>query len=314
MNRKILVAALSAVALGLTACGGGNNGSSQQVNIDGSSTVYPLTAVAAELYQEENSKVRVVVGSSGTGGGFEKFCRGEIDINNASRHISPSEIEACKESGVGYIPLTLATDAITVVVSQSSDLPECLTVEELKAIWEPSSWIDTWDQFDSELDNGELRLYSPGTDSGTFDFFTEAVMGEVGMQRYDITPSEDDNVLVTGVSRDPNAIGYLGYTYYEQNRDSLRAVAIDEGKGCVFPSPITVLNGTYSTLARPLLVYVATEAVTEAVKKQDVRDFVEFFVANNVEIAEDAMFIKLDRNGLLKLNGNGKEVYGSAFK
>ena len=166
MNVKILVATLSAVALGLTACGGNGNGSSQQVSVDGSSTVYPLTAVAAEFYQEENSKVRAVVGSSGTGGGFEKFCRGEIDINNASRHISVSEIEACKESGIEYVPLTLATDAITVVVSQRSDLPECLTVEELEAIWEPSSWINTWDQFDSKLDNDELQLYSPGTDSG----------------------------------------------------------------------------------------------------------------------------------------------------
>ena len=304
MNVKILVATLSAVALGLTACGGNGNGSSQQVSVDGSSTVYPLTAVAAEFYQEENSKVRVVVGSSGTGGGFEKFCRGEIDINNASRHISPSEIEACKESGIEYVPLTLATDAITVVVSQKSDLPECLTVEELEAIWEPSSWINTWDQFDSKLDNDELQLYSPGTDSGTFDFFTEAIMGEAGMQRYDITPSEDDNVLVTGISREPNAIGYLGYTYYEQNRDSLRAVAIDEGDGCVLPSPVTVLNGTYSTLARPLLVYVSKDAA----KKQEVKDFVEFFVTNNEEIAGDAMFIKLDRNARLKLNGDYKEV------
>ena len=305
MNKKVLVVALTAVALGLTACGGNGNGSSQQVSIDGSSTVYPLTAVAAELYQQENPDVRVVVGSSGTGGGFEKFCRGEIDINDASRHISPSEIEACNESGIGYLPLTLATDAITVVVSQTSDLPECLTVEELEAIWEPSSWINTWDQFDSKLDNKELQLYSPGTDSGTFDFFTEVIMGEAGMQRTDITPSEDDNVLVTGISRDPNAMGYLGYTYYEQNRDSLRAVAIDEGKGCVFPTFNTVLNGTYSQLARPLLVYISTEAL----KKQEVKDFVEFFVENSMEIAEDAMFIKLDSNGLLKLNEYAKLIY-----
>ena len=180
-----------------------------------------------------------------------------------------------------------------------------MTVEELEAIWEPSSWINTWDQFDDKLDNKELQLYSPGTDSGTFDFFTEAIMGEAGMQRYDITPSEDDNVLVTGISRDPNAMGYIGYTYYEQNRDSLRAVAIDEGKGCVFPTPSTVLNGSYSTLARPLLVYISTEAV----KKQEVKDFVEFFVENSMEIADDAMFIKLDGNGLLKLNEYAKLIY-----
>jgi phosphate transport system substrate-binding protein len=175
----------------------------------------------------------------------------------------------------------------------------------LEAIWEPSSWINTWDQFDSKLDNKELQLYSPGTDSGTFDFFTEAIMGEAGMQRYDITPSEDDNVLVTGISRDPNAMGYIGYTYYEQNRDSLRAVAIDEGKGCVFPTASTVLNGSYSTLARPLLVYVSTEAL----KKQEVTDFITFFIENSMEIAEDAMFIELNKEGLLNLNEYSKLIY-----
>jgi phosphate transport system substrate-binding protein len=297
----VAVPAGLALALALAACGGGNeeaangggDGVSGEVVVDGSSTVQPLTAAAGELFAEQEPGVNVSVATSGTGGGFEKFCQGQTDISNASRPIKDEEAAICEENGVEFTELRVATDALTVVTSAENDFVDCLTIEELNTMWAPESEgkVTTWKQVNPEFPDEELELYGPGTDSGTFDYFTDEVNGEEGASRSDYNASEDDNVLVQGVSGSPNAIGYFGYTYYEENADSLKAIEIDSGDGCVAPSAEAAADGTYTPLARPLFIYVADKAYDE---KSQVSAFVDYYVENDGSIAEAAQYITLN--------------------
>jgi phosphate transport system substrate-binding protein len=292
----------AALTLTLTACGGGNNsgssdGESGSVRIDGSSTVYPLTAVAAEEFQIANPGIRVTVGSSGTGGGFEKFCRGETDANDASRPIKEDEIANCEANGINFSSLTFAIDALTVVVNKDNDWATCLTTDQLAQAWGPTSTVSNWNELDPAFPDEPLALFGPGTDSGTFDYFTEEINGESGASRTDFTPSEDDNVIVQGVSGSKGGLGYFGFSYFEENADKLKAVAIDSGSGCVEPSVETARDGSYTPLSRPLYVYVSQPAL----ENPSVLNFFQFFVENNVSIAESALFIPLSDEGQAQL-------------
>lgn len=300
--RSIKVAGVvCAGALTLAACGGSNNASSESspgegsaagsVRVDGSSTVAPLTSAAAELFKETNPDVNVTVGTSGTGGGFEKFCRGETDMNDASREIEDDEQANCKQAGVEFQEMVVANDALTVVVNIENDFVQCLTVDQLSKIWEPDSQVNNWNQIDSAFPDEPIKLFGPGTDSGTFDYFTDAINGEEGASRTDYTPSEDDNVIVTGVSGSTGGLGYFGFTYYEENQDKIKAVAIDGGDGCVAPSPGTVQDGSYEPLGRPLFVYPSVQALGE---NAAFASFLQYYVENNAEIAEAALFIPLN--------------------
>ena len=292
-----------ALALALAACGGDNqaaangegNGVSGEVVVDGSSTVQPLTAAAGELFAEEQPGVNVSVATSGTGGGFEKFCQGQTDISNASRPIKDEEAAICEENGIEFTELRVATDALTVVTSADNDFVDCLTVEELNKMWAPESEgkVKTWKQVNSEFPDEELELYGPGTDSGTFDYFTEEINGEEGASRSDYNASEDDNVLVQGVSGSPNAIGYFGYTYYEENADALKAIEVDSGDGCVAPSAETAADGSYTPLSRPLFIYVANKSYAD---KSQVSAFVDYYVENDGSVAEAAQYIPLNED------------------
>lgn len=254
------------------------------VKIDGSSTVFPITEAVAEDFQAQNRGTQVTVGISGTGGGFEKFCNGETDISNASRPIKQSEIDKCKAAGIEFIELPIAYDALTVVVNPSNTWATSLTVEELKKIWEPAAQgkITNWNQVRSSFPNAPLKLFGPGTDSGTFDYFTEAIVGKSDESRADYTASEDDNVLVQGVSRDQNALGYFGFAYFEENAQRLKAVPIDNGSGPVLPSRENVENGTYQPLSRPLFIYVSKKAS----ERPEVRNFVNFYLTNTDLVTE----------------------------
>jgi len=260
------VAATLAAALVLGACGGGGAGGGEggqlsgTITIDGSSTVYPITQAVAEEIMAEHPGVNVTVGVSGTGGGFQKFTRGEIEISNASRPIEADEQAAAEEAGIEYTELQVALDGIAVVVNPQNDWVDHLTVEELKRIWEPNSTVRTWRDVRPEWPDEPIRLYGPGTDSGTFDYFTEAVVGKEGASRTDYTASEDDNQLVTGVANDKYALGYFGFAYYVENRDKLRAVPIDGGRGPVEPTEETIASGSYTPLSRPLFIYGTNEA------------------------------------------------------
>lgn len=260
------------------------------IRIDGSSTVFPVTEAVAEEFQAANPGTNVTVGISGTGGGFEKFCNGETDISNASRPIKQEEMEACRAAGIEYIELPVAYDALTVVVNPRNTWASSLTVEELKTMWEPAAQgtITNWNQVRSSFPDAPLKLFGPGTDSGTFDYFTEAVVGDSGESRADYTASEDDNVLVQGVSRDVNAIGYFGLAYYEENQGRLKAVSIDGGDGPVAPSPETVNNGTYQPLSRPIFIYVSKAAA----ERPEVANFVNFYL-DNPELASEVGYVQL---------------------
>lgn len=285
-------------ALLLAACGGsgsdsgasGDSNLSGAVRIDGSSTVYPLTALAAEDFMAANSGVQVTVASSGTGGGFEKFCRGETDANDASRSIKDEEIAACESAGITYGELQVAVDALTVVVNKENTWATCLTVEQLAVIWAPDSTVNNWNQVDPAFPDEPIKLFGPGTDSGTFDYFTDAVNGEEGASRTDFTPTEDDNVTVQGVSGSKGGLGYFGFSYFEENADKLTAVQIDSGAGCVTPSLETAQDGTYTPLSRPLFIYPSVAAL----KQPQVKAFFDYYVANDGSIAEGALFIPLN--------------------
>lgn len=247
------------------------------IQVDGSSTVYPITEAVAEEFQLANQGTNVTVGISGTGGGFSRFCAGETDISNASRPIKDSEVEACQQAGIEFIELPIAYDALTVVVNQDNSFLNSLTVEELRKIWEPSAegTVTRWSQVRAGLPDTPINLYGPGTDSGTFDYFTEAIVGESGSSRADYTASEDDNVLVQGVASDENALGYFGFAYYEANTSRLKAVPIDNGNGPVAPSREAVENGTYQPLSRPIFIYVNAESA----QRPDVQQFVEYYLS-----------------------------------
>ena len=258
---------LGTLLLLLAACGGdggqsaGGSDLTGRVVIDGSSTVFPVAEAVAEEFQIENRGVRVSVGYSGTGGGFQRFCHGETDISNASRPIRESEIEACGDNGVEYTEIAVAWDGLSVVTNPGAEFVQCLSVEELARIWGPDSSVETWSDVRPEWPDEPIRLYGPGTQSGTFDYFTETVNGESGASRADFQASEDDNILVQGIAGDTYALGYFGYAYYVENRDRLKILGVDGGNGCVLPSDETIENGTYSPLSRPLFVYVRHSAL-----------------------------------------------------
>jgi phosphate transport system substrate-binding protein len=264
------------------------------VKVDGSSTVYPITeAVAEEFQKAKKNAIRVTVGISGTGGGFKKFCRGEIDIANASRPILKKEMADCKAAGVEYIELPVAFDALTVVMNPKNAFLKELTVEQLKAIWEPAAQgkIARWNQVNPAWPDAPIKLFGAGSDSGTFDYFTEAIVGKAKSSRGDYTASEDDNVLVQGVSRDVNAIGYFGYAYYAENTGKLKAVPIVEkaGKPAVLPSEESVIKGTYQPLSRPIFVYINPKSLD----KPEVREFVEFYMKNASKLTKEVKYVPL---------------------
>jgi phosphate transport system substrate-binding protein len=272
--------------------GGGGSGASGQVSSDGSSTVLPIMEAVAEEFQKANQGVQVTVGSSGTGGGFKKFCAGETDIANASRPIKAEEIEACQKNNIQFIELPVAYDGLSVVVNPQNNSVSCLKVDDLKKMWEPEAQgkVSNWNQVRPDFPNQPLALYGPGTDSGTFDYFTDVVNGDEGKSRGDYTASEDDNTLVQGVSQDKGALGYFGYAYYEANQDKLKLVQIDDGKGCVAPSPQTIADGTYAPLSRPLFIYVKKEAA----QRPEVKALVNFALSpDNKNLITEAGYVPI---------------------
>lgn len=264
----------------------------QLIKIDGSSTVFPITEAVAEEYQKsKKGAVRVTVGISGTGGGFKKFCRGETDISNASRPILKKEMDDCKKAGVEYFELPVAYDALTVMVNPKNDWIKSMTVAELRKIWEPGAQgkITKWNQVNPKWPATPLKLYGAGSDSGTFDYFTEAVVGKAKSSRGDYTASEDDNVLVQGVANDKNALGYFGFAYYAENPNRLKAVAIDGGKGPVMPSAKTVEDGSYQPLARPIFIYVSKKAAA----KPEIKEYVEFYLKQAAPLVKQVKYVPL---------------------
>jgi phosphate transport system substrate-binding protein len=278
------------------------------IKIDGSSTVYPITeAVAEEFGSQSGGKTRITVGISGTGGGFKKFARGETDIQNASRPILDKEMADAKANGIEYIELPVAFDALTVVVNPNNTWVDHLTVDELKKMWEPAGQgkVMKWSEIRAGWPDVPLKLYGPGADSGTFDYFTEAAVGKSKSSRGDYTASEDDNVLVQGVSTDKNALGYFGYAYYAENKDKLKAVPIVDPKTgkAVPPSEETVMDASYNPLARPVFIYVSTRSL----QKPEVRKFVEFYLANAADLARDVKYIPLPDDAYEKAAARLKE-------
>ena len=265
----------------------------QIVKVDGSSTVYPVTEAVAEDFQKaKKQKVKVTVGISGTGGGFKKFCRGETDVSNASRPILKAEMADCRKAGIEYFELPVAFDAITVVVNPKNAFIKQLTIAEMKKMWEPGAQgkVMRWNQVNPAWPDQPMKLFGPGADSGTFDYFTEAVVGKSKSSRGDFTASEDDNVLVQGVSRDVNGLGYFGYAYYIENKDKLRAVPIVNEKGqAVEPSMETVLKGTYTPLARPIFIYVNASSLA----RPEVKEFVEYYLQNGAALATEVKYVPL---------------------
>ncbi len=266
------------------------------IEIDGSSTVYPITEAVAEEFQKLYRDVKVVVGISGTGGGFKRFATGETDISDASRPIKSKESDLCKKNGIEYIELAIAYDGLAVMVNPENKWVDFLTTAELKKIWEPNAQgvITKWSQVRAGFPDKEIRLFGPGTDSGTFDYFTEVICGKSGASRGDFTASEDDNVLVQGIASDTAALGYFGLAYYEQNADKLKIVPIDDGddsngKGAITPSQGTVREGTYRPLSRPIFIYVSAKSLA----KNEVRDFVEFYIKHTPELSKEVGYIPL---------------------
>jgi phosphate transport system substrate-binding protein len=303
-KRGRIAAAATGLALALAACGGADAGPgndsgagsgetggslSGTIQIDGSSTVAPLSEAAAELFQEENPDVRVVVGTSGTGGGFSKFCAGETDISDASRPIKDEEAALCEQNGISFEQITVANDGLAVVVNTDNDWADCLTVEQLGTIWGPDSTVRNWNEVDPEFPDVPLALFGPGTDSGTFDYFTDEINGESGASRTDFQPSEDDNFIVQGVQGARGGMGYFGLSYVEENPDAIKAIAIDGGEGCVEPNAETVIDGGYSPLGRPLFIYISDTSL----ERPEVQAFVDFYIENDQDIADQALFIGL---------------------
>ena len=295
MRNRVHRVSLVPLLAGALACGGGGESGSEDgslsgpIEIDGSSTVYPISEAVAEEFQRENQATRVAVGVSGTGGGFKRFCAGETDISNASRPIKESEAEECGRNDVRFTEVRVAWDGLSVVTNPSNDFVACLTTDELKRIWEPGSTIDNWSQVRSGFPAKALKLYGPGTDSGTFDYFTEAIVGEEDASRPDYTASEDDNVLVQGVEGDPGALGYFGFAYYEENADRLKLLGVDGGTGCIQPSVETIENQTYAPLSRPLFIYVSDVGLA----KPQVEAFVEYHLEEGAELVRSVGYIAL---------------------
>jgi phosphate transport system substrate-binding protein len=285
---------------------------SGSVEIDGSSTVGPLTTAAAEGFREEQPGVNVTVGIAGTGGGFERFCAGETDISNASRPIKDDEeVPLCADAGIEYTEIKVATDALTVVVNPENDWIDCITTEQLAAIWAPDSKITNWkDVPGGDYPDQKLVLAGPGTDSGTFDYFTDAINGEEGASRSDYTASEDDNVTVQAVEGDKGAMGYFGFTYYEENQDQLKALEVDSGDGCVAPSAETAQDGSYAPLSRPLFIYVKNESLT----RPEVVGFLRYYMENLATVAQTAKFIELTPEEEQEADDTLEQAIGAATR
>jgi phosphate transport system substrate-binding protein len=312
--RAAILAGLLAVCVLPALARHGHSESTTVVKVDGSSTVFPITEAVAEDFQKETrGAVRVTVGISGTGGGFKKFCRGETDVQDASRPISQSEMEACRAGGVQYYELPIAFDALTIAVSPQATWVDTITIAELKQMWEPSSQgrVTTWNQVRSSWPAMPLKLFGAGSDSGTFDYFTEAVVGKAKASRGDYTASEDDNTLVQGIANDKHALGYIPYAYYEPNKKRLKAVAVDGGHGPVLPSRETVENGAYQPLSRPMFIYVSAKSAT----KPDVKRFIEFYLTQSPTLVPQVKYVPLPREAYELAAAhfkNGK--LGSAFQ
>lgn len=309
IKRSVSVASLLSITL-LAACGGGgdpaatNTGTEGEtptsnvtgsVLIDGSSTVFPISEAMAEEFMAANPGVQVTVGLSGTGGGFKKFCADETDITGASRPIKPEEVELCEKNGIEYVEMPVAFDGLTVVVHPDNDFVTCLTVEELKKMWEPAAQgkITNWNQVREGFPDKPLGLYGAGTDSGTYDYFTTAIVGNEGESRGDYTASEDDNMIVQGVAGDTNSIGFFGYAYYVENQEKLKAIEIDNGAGCVLPSPETISDGSYQPLSRPEFVYVKASTLN----RPEVVAVADFFIApENAYLVSEVGYVPLPTN------------------
>lgn len=302
---------IAGLALVASACGGDSTEEtttpgaqakpslSGSIRIDGSSTVAPLSEAAAELFQKEHKNVQVTVGTSGTGGGFEKFCRGETDISDASRPIRASEADICKANGVVYEEFQVGNDGLSVVVNNSNDWAKCLTVPQLKKIWDQGSTVSNWKDVDPSFPDVKMDLYGAGTDSGTFDYFTEVINGTAKKSRTDYNATEDDNVTVRGVSGSRGGIGYFGLSYLEENRGKVKGVLIDGGSGCVEANTTTVQNGTYKPLGRPVFIYPTKKLLA----RPEGLAFVEYYVANTSLITKQALFVDLTAEQKAKLTG-----------
>ena len=301
-NSASLIVAAIAALLVVLACS--NNDSSNTphtdsgsltgtIEVDGSSTVFPISEAVAEEFNKVHPKVRVNVGVSGTGGGFKRFSVGDTDISDASRPIKTKEHDDAVKNQVDYYELRIGTDGLSVVASPQNDFVKCLTVEELKQIWDAGSTVKNWNQVRSTFPDRPIRLYGPDTDSGTFDFFTDEINGEAQVSRSDYTASADDNVLVQGISGDRNALGYFGYAYYAENADKLNLVAIDAGDGCVTPEPSNILSGEYKPLTRPLFIYVNKNSL----ERPEVKTFVTFYLENAEALTREVGYVPLESTG-----------------
>ena len=295
--KNLLFTLVAILALTITSCGSKQEGKTEKttlsgdIKIDGSSTVYPITEAIAEEYRSEQPNVRVTVGVSGTGGGFKKFYRGETDINNASRPIKSKEVKICEENGISYVGLSVAYDGLAVLKNPANDWLTSITVEELNKLWVPQAQdsIMYWNQIREEWPNEEIHLFGPGVASGTYDYFAEVICGKKVGTRGDYTASEDDNVLVQGIATDKYALGFFGLAYYEENKDKLDLVAVDNGDGAVFPSMETVSSGEYAPLSRPIFIYVSNKAA----EKPEVVDFVDFYLSSAGNIAKEVGYVAL---------------------
>jgi phosphate transport system substrate-binding protein len=308
MRKWLALAATVVMALGVVACGsddskdsggGGGGDLSGNIRIDGSSTVQPFAQAAAELFMTENEGVKITVGGAGTGDGFERFCRGETQISDASRPIEEEEITACKKEGIDYEEVQVASDGITVFTNPGLEV-NCLTTAQLKKLFAPKSEVANLSEVDPKLPDAELALYSPGAESGTYDFFTEQINGEEGVQRAKgIQTSADDNVIVTGVSGEEGGLGYAGYSFYEQNQDKLSAVSVDGGSGCVEPTSETIQSGEYEPLSRPIFMYPSAKAL----KQPEVKAFMEFTLENHQKISEAANIVPMSEEQATESKG-----------
>lgn len=300
---------LALLALGASVSG---TALAQSIAVDGSSTVYPISLAMAEEFQIVNPDAQVTVGFAGTGGGFERFCAGETQISDASRVIEDDEVSNCEAAGIPFIELPIAADALTVVVNPENDFVECLTTEQLTQIWSAGGGVSNWSDVNSDWPDEPIQLFAPGVDSGTFDYFNEAIIGDDNEIRQDFSPSEDDNVLVQGVQGNEYAMGFFGYAYYAENPDTLKAVEIDNGNGCVAPSAEAVVDASYEPLSRPLFIYVSQNAVDNT---PAVADFVNFYLSpDNRELIDDTGYVSYDDAIVEAVQARFDErVTGSAF-